>query len=142
MADALDRAHRAGVIHRDLKPGNVMLTRSGAKLMDFGSLARAADAARRPGSGTSGSALTHSPTMAQALTTEGSIVGTYQYMAPEQLEGHEADARTDVGDGLRSTRWRAATQAFEGRSQATLIAAIIGSQPAPIGEALHRHTGR
>jgi eukaryotic-like serine/threonine-protein kinase len=135
VADALDRAHRAGVVHRDLKPGNIMLTRSGAKLMDFG-LARAADVARKSGSGTSGSALTQSPTVAQALTTEGSIVGTYQYMAPEQLEGHEADARSDIW-AMGCVLYEMATgkRAFEGRSQATLIAAIIGSQPGPVNEA-------
>ncbi len=135
VADALDRAHRANVIHRDLKPGNIMLTRAGAKLMDFG-LARAAEVARRPGSGTSGSSLTQSPTMAQALTTEGSIVGTYQYMAPEQLEGHEADARSDIW-ALGCVLYEMATgkRAFEGRSQATLIASIISAQPAPVNEA-------
>jgi serine/threonine protein kinase len=108
IADALDRAHRAGVIHRDLKPGNVMLARSGAKLMDFG-LARAVGLGGPASSGVS-FAMTQSPTMAQPLTTEGTIVGTFQYMSPEQLEGKEADARSDLWRWAAcSTRWRPAS---------------------------------
>src|SRR5690349_8681178 len=95
IADALDRAHRAGVVHRDLKPGNIMLTKSGAKLMDFG-LARAVGLANASGlsSGVTVGALTQSPTVAQPLTAEGTIIGTFQYMPPEQLEGKETDARS------------------------------------------------
>ena len=133
IADALDRAHRAGIVHRDLKPGNIMLTRSGAKLMDFG-LARASGLAAAPGSGTLG-ALTQSPTVAHPLTAEGTIVGTFQYMSPEQLEGKEADARSDVW-ALGCVLYEMATgkRAFEGKSQASLITSIMGSEPAPISQ--------
>ena len=89
MADALATAHRAGIVHRDLKPGNVMLTKTGATLLDFG-LAKA--------TGPVGAAAAESmlPTTPPRVTAQGTILGTFQDMAPEQLEGHEADARTDI----------------------------------------------
>ena len=133
IADALDRAHRAGVVHRDLKPGNVMLTRSGAKLMDFG-LARATGLAA--GGSSIHEALTTSPTIVSPLTAEGSLVGTFQYMAPEQLEGKEADARADLW-ALGCVLYEMATgrRAFEGDSQASLIGSIMKDQPRPVLEA-------
>jgi eukaryotic-like serine/threonine-protein kinase len=134
VADALDRAHRAGIVHRDLKPGNIMLTKSGAKLMDFG-LARATGLSGSPGSGASIDAMTQSPTVAHPLTAEGTIVGTFQYMSPEQLEGKEADARSDLW-ALGCVLYEMATgrRAFDGKSQASLITSIMGSQPAPISQ--------
>jgi len=126
IADALDRAHRQGIVHRDLKPGNVMLTKSGAKLLDFGLARSGVDV--QPVSG-----LTDMPTQARPLTAEGTILGTFQYMAPEQLEGVEADARTDIF-ALGAVLYEAATgrRAFEGTNKTSLIAAIVTGRPAPI----------
>jgi len=126
MADALDRAHRQGIVHRDLKPGNVMLTKSGVKLLDFG-LAKAME------SPSAKSGLTALPTAAHNLTQEGTVLGTFQYMAPEQLEGKEADARTDIfAFGAVLYEMATAKKAFEGKSQASLIASILTSDPAPV----------
>ena len=134
IADALDRAHRAGVVHRDLKPGNVMLTRSGAKLMDFG-LARAVVAATPPGSSSPvGTVLTQAAAGAP-LTAQGSLVGTFQYMAPEQLEGKDADARSDLwAFGCLLYEMATGKRAFDGPSQASLISAIMKDEPRPIAE--------
>jgi eukaryotic-like serine/threonine-protein kinase len=127
IAQALDAAHRAGIVHRDLKPGNVMLTRAGAKLLDFG-------LAARPGDGPGVVAVESSlHTEARPLTEQGTIVGTFQYMAPEQLEGQAADARTDIF-GLGALLYEMATgrRAFEGKTRTSLIAAIVSSEPPPI----------
>jgi Tol biopolymer transport system component/predicted Ser/Thr protein kinase len=128
IADALDKAHRQGIVHRDLKPGNVMLTKSGVKLLDFG-LAKAVAPA------SPASTLTSLPTMAagRSLTQEGTILGTLQYMAPEQLEGKEADARTDIfAFGTVLYEMATGRKAFSGASQASLIAAILEREPAPV----------
>jgi predicted Ser/Thr protein kinase len=125
ISDALDKAHRQGIVHRDLKPANVMLTKTGVKLLDFG-LAKAIEPAAPRGS------LTSLPTQ-QGLTQEGTILGTFQYMAPEQLEGKEADARTDIF-AFGATLYEMATgrKAFSGTSQASLIGAILHTDPGPV----------
>ena len=125
IADALDRAHKSGIVHRDLKPGNIMLTKSGAKLLDFG--------LARPGLTGAPADLTQSPTISRPLTAEGAIVGTFQYMAPEQLEGKDADARSDLfAFGAVLYEAISGHRAFEGKSQASLIAAILDREPAPL----------
>src|SRR5262245_5862233 len=125
IAEALDKAHRQAIVHRDLKPGNVMLTKSGVKLLDFG-LAKAMAPAQAKGT------LTSLPTQ-QGLTQEGTILGTFQYMAPEQLEGKDADARTDIfAFGAVLYEMATGKKAFSGASQASLISAIMKEEPAPL----------
>lgn len=125
IADALDKAHRACIIHRDLKPGNIMLSKSGLKLLDFG-LARITHPQPEPLI----SALSGLPTEDKPLTAAGVIMGTLQYMPPEQLEGRKTDARTDIF-ALGTVLYEMATgqPAFRGQSQASLIAAILSSEP-------------
>ena len=127
IADALDKAHRQGIVHRDLKPGNVMLTKSGVKLLDFGLAKPVASIASK---GTS----TALPTQAD-LTREGTILGTFQYMAPEQVEGKEADARTDIFS-LGAVLYEMATgkKAFSGATQASLISSILRDEPPSISQ--------
>ena len=131
IADALDRAHKQGIIHRDLKPGNIMMTKSGVKLLDFG-LAKH----RALGVESQISQLSSLPTEAtpqQALTEQGTIMGTFQYMSPEQLEGKEADARSDIfGFGCVLYEMASGRKAFTGKSRASMIAAILERDPPPI----------
>lgn len=127
IAEALAKAHRHGVTHRDLKPGNVIITKSGAKLLDFG-LAKGGS-----GAGTAWSSATSLATAARPLTEEGTIVGTFQYMAPEQIEGAEADARTDLfAFGAVLYEMATGKRAFDGKSRASLIASILDREPVPI----------
>jgi eukaryotic-like serine/threonine-protein kinase len=143
IAEALDRAHRAGIVHRDLKPANVMLVGARAtdssarrssratidvKLLDFG-LAKRASAAIAPGD------LSVAATLAPSPSDAGMVLGTLQYMAPEQIEGVEADARTDIfAFGAVLYEMLTGAKAFDGRSAASLTAAILERQPAPIRE--------
>ncbi len=133
ITDALDRAHRAAIVHRDLKPANVMLTKSGAKLMDFG-LARttALPILGGLGSGTGGGP-SESPTLGAPLTTQGTIVGTLAYLSPEQLEGKEADGRSDLW-ALGCLLYEMATgrRPFVTASPAALVAAILEREPPPL----------
>jgi serine/threonine-protein kinase len=127
IASALDAAHRAGIVHRDLKPGNVVLTKTGAKLLDFG-LARTS----APIVAVSG---TMAPTTPPNITAQGTILGTFQYMAPEQIEGIEADARADIfAFGCVLFEMLTGRKAFEGKTRASLIGAILKDEPPPVSQ--------
>ncbi|MGA9967083.1 MAG: protein kinase [Terriglobales bacterium] len=135
IGEGLDRAHRTGVVHRDLKPGNIMLTKGGAKLMDFG-LAKAATVAAPPSSGLTMTQST--PAGAHPLTAQGTIVGTFHYMAPEQIEGKEADARSDIfAYGAVLYEMVTGRRAFEGKNQISVAGAILERDPAPVSAAKH-----
>lgn len=124
IAEALGRAHRQGVVHRDVKPGNVMITKSGAKLLDFG-LAKS----------TRVGAESRDETVQKAITEKGALLGTFQYMAPEQLAGEEPDARTDIFSlGTVLYEMTTGKRAFEGRNRTSLVGAIVSGEPRAIRE--------
>jgi eukaryotic-like serine/threonine-protein kinase len=125
IADALAAAHKKGIVHRDLKPGNVSLTKAGAKVLDFGVAKRRDEA------------ISETATRTTPLTGQGSMIGTVQYMAPEQLEGKEVDHRADLfAFGAVLYEMLTGKRAFEGQSQASVIAAILEREPRPVSELL------
>src|SRR5271163_1314326 len=137
IAEALAVAHRQGIVHRDLKPGNIMLTQGGAKLMDFGLAKPLGLQNTGVSSGTvpsfTAAATLSGPSPLTPLTTAGSIVGTIQYMSPEQIEGKEADARSDIfAFGAVLYEMAAGKRPFTGKSQISLASSILESDPQPL----------
>jgi eukaryotic-like serine/threonine-protein kinase len=130
IAQALDKAHRHGIVHRDLKPSNIMVTRTGAKLLDFGLAKLRLTVAQQ-----TVAELSLAPTQSTPLTSQGTLLGTLQYMAPEQLEGQDADVRSDIF-AFGTTLYEMVTgrKAFESTSQASLIGAILHKDPPPVSQ--------
>jgi Tol biopolymer transport system component/predicted Ser/Thr protein kinase len=134
-AGALDKAHHQGIVHRDLKPGNVFLTKAGAKLLDFGLAKAGTHGALSDVAHTTFAPSPQPLAPNPALTAQGAILGTFQYMAPEQIEGLEADPRTDIfALGVVLFEMLSGTKAFTGRSQASLMGAILKDQPPPLSQ--------
>jgi serine/threonine protein kinase len=141
ICEALEKAHRAGIVHRDLKPGNIMLTAAGAKLLDFGLAKPAVATLGAQTAGNKGSLTPSTPTInlsaltppAGTLTQQGTIVGTFQFMAPEVLQGREADARSDIFSfGCVLYQMITGRRAFEGKSQLSIASAILEKDPEPV----------
>src|ERR1700683_2041912 len=138
IADALEKAHRAGVVHRDLNPASVMLTKSGAKLLDFG-LAKPLSATVASGTGRTSSASVFAAALTQTmpaqspaspLSTAGAVIGTVQYMSPEQIQGVEADARSDIFSfGVMLFEMVTGKRSFEGKTQASIVGQILAVDP-------------
>jgi serine/threonine protein kinase len=138
VLDGLEQAHRAGIVHRDLKPGNVMLTKAGAKLLDFG-LAKPSVSPASAGAASaplfSAVMTISSPSPHLPLTSSGGLVGTVQYMAPEQFEGREADARSDIfAFGAMLYEMATGKRPFAGKTQIKVVSAILEDDPQPVSQ--------